>query len=67
MDDDTLARYSYPPLTTIQADLAAEARRLTGGVLSALGRPARAAPPAEGPFVNLVVRDSACRGRRDRC
>ncbi|MEV0081547.1 hypothetical protein [Saccharopolyspora sp. NPDC050642] len=55
MDDDPLACYSYPPLITIRVDLAAEARRLTDSVLSALGRPA---PPAEGPFVNLVVRDS---------
>ncbi|MGW5645631.1 substrate-binding domain-containing protein [Saccharopolyspora sp. NPDC003752] len=58
VDDDPLARCSHPPLTTIRVDLAAEARRLTDAVLSELGRSARAASPAEGPFVDLVVRDS---------
>ncbi|MDA3646795.1 LacI family transcriptional regulator [Saccharopolyspora indica] len=59
VDDDPLARYSYPPLTTIRVDMAAEARRLIDAVLVALGRESRTKPPQiEEPILNLVERDS---------
>lgn len=59
VDDIPVARFSQPPLTTINHRMDVTAAELAGAVLSSLQLPPSVAPPRQGEAATVVVRRSA--------